>query len=113
MGRLIGSAMVRGRPLRSPLQLPTHTSPRRGCHVRAACWRARSIGCSTAPAWTIVSGGGKSWLAYQHRIGQGVLEHKVTVLTRGDGSEKIVEQVMVTPKGLALLAKRLERTLAA
>lgn len=42
-----------------------------------------------------------------------MLEHKVTVLTRGDGSEKIVEQVMVTPKGLALLAKRLERTLAA
>lgn len=63
--------------------------------------------------WIYRRAGGKSWLAYQHRIGQGVLEHKVTVLTRGDGSEKIVEQVMVTPKGLALLAKRLERTLAA
>lgn len=32
------------------------------------------------------------------------LEHKVTVVTREDGSEKTVEQVRVTPKGLARLA---------
>jgi hypothetical protein len=28
----------------------------------------------------------------------------VTTITRGDGSEKVVEQVLVTPKGLAALA---------
>jgi anti-repressor protein len=43
--------------------------------------------------------------AYQTRIDQGVLEHKVTVVTRSNGTEKVVSQVRVTPKGIKALAK--------
>jgi hypothetical protein len=35
----------------------------------------------------------------------GLLEHKTTVVTRSDGSEKATTQVRVTPKGLTRLAK--------
>lgn len=44
-------------------------------------------------------------IAYQDKLQSGVLEHKVTVVTRADGSEKTTTQVRVTPKGLARLAK--------
>ncbi len=53
------------------------------------------------------AGGSGSWIAYQNRIQQGVLEHKTTTVTRGDGSEKTTFQVLVTPKGLAVLAEKL------
>jgi Rha family phage regulatory protein len=43
-------------------------------------------------------------IGYQVKVEQGLLEHKVTTVTRPDGSEKITEQVRVTPKGLARLA---------
>lgn len=49
--------------------------------------------------------GGKGWLAYQDRIQSGHLEHKVTTVERGDGTEKVVEQVLVTPKGLTTLGR--------
>lgn len=57
--------------------------------------------------WIYRRTGGKAWLAYQERIQQGVLEHKVTTVSRGDGSEKVVEQVLVTAKGLTKLSKML------
>ncbi|USS95671.1 phage antirepressor KilAC domain-containing protein [Serratia symbiotica] len=38
--------------------------------------------------WIYRRAGGKSWLAYQSKIQSGLLEHKVTVVTRGDGSER-------------------------
>lgn len=44
-------------------------------------------------------------IGYQSRIADGTLEHKVTTVLRADGSEKITEQVRITPKGLAKLAK--------
>lgn len=44
-------------------------------------------------------------IAYQDKLQSGVMEHKVTVVTRADGSEKITTQARVTPKGLARLAK--------
>ena len=47
---------------------------------------------------------GGHWMAYQNRIHAGLLEHKVTTIRREDGSEKLVEQVLVTPKGLAKLS---------
>jgi phage antirepressor YoqD-like protein len=51
---------------------------------------------------------GTSWLAYQPRIASGMLVHKV--VTRGDGSEqRLYDQVLVTPKGLARLAELLQR----
>ncbi|ENR0028939.1 phage antirepressor KilAC domain-containing protein [Yersinia enterocolitica] len=57
--------------------------------------------------WIYRRTGGRMWLAYQERIQQGVLEHKVTTVSRGDGSEKVVEQVLVTAKGLTKLSKML------
>lgn len=45
------------------------------------------------------------WVAYQDRIKSGDLEHKVTVVRREDGSEKVTQQVRVTPAGIARLAK--------
>lgn len=57
--------------------------------------------------WIYRRTGGKTWLAYQERIQAGVLEHKVTTVERSDGSEKVVEQVLVTAKGLTKLSKML------
>ncbi|CNI32403.1 phage antirepressor KilAC domain-containing protein [Yersinia mollaretii] len=57
--------------------------------------------------WIYRRTGGRTWLAYQERIQQGVLEHKVTTVSRGDGSEKVVEQALVTAKGLTKLSKML------
>lgn len=57
--------------------------------------------------WIYRRAGGKTWVAYQDRIQSGVLEHKVTTVERSDGSEKVVEQVLVTAKGLAKLSKML------
>lgn len=56
--------------------------------------------------WIYKRPGGAAWLGYQARIQQGLLEHKVTVVERGDGSSKTCEQVRVTPKGLTRLAKQ-------
>lgn len=53
----------------------------------------------------IYSRPGTGYIAYQDKLQSGVLEHKVTVVTRADGSEKTTTQVRVTPKGLARLAK--------
>ncbi|MCK9505889.1 MAG: phage regulatory protein/antirepressor Ant [Porticoccaceae bacterium] len=58
--------------------------------------------------WIYRRSGGKSWIAYQPRIKQQVLVHKVTTVSRDDGTEKTVEQVRVTPKGLARLAEELQ-----
>jgi phage anti-repressor protein/phage antirepressor YoqD-like protein len=55
--------------------------------------------------WIYRRAGGKGWLAYQSRIQQGVLTHKVTTVSLSDGQERIVESVKVTPKGLAMLSK--------
>ena len=57
--------------------------------------------------WIYRRQGGQGFVAHQPRIKQGVLEHKVTVVSRSDGSEKTVEQVLVTPKGLTRLAEAL------
>lgn len=43
-------------------------------------------------------------LGYQPKVTSGLLEHKVSTVYRSDGSEKITEQVRVTPKGLSRLA---------
>jgi phage antirepressor YoqD-like protein len=55
--------------------------------------------------WIYKRTGSVNWLGYQDRVQSGYLEHKVTEVTRGDGTTKITEQVRVTPKGLAKLAK--------
>ncbi|SET74882.1 phage antirepressor KilAC domain-containing protein [Paracoccus homiensis] len=55
--------------------------------------------------WIYKRAGSAGWLGYQPKCNQGLLEHKSTTVTRADGSEKITEQVRVTPKGLSVLAK--------
>ena len=62
------------------------------------------FGWLSGNGWIYRRAGGKGWLGYQVRIQPGVLEHKVTTVCRSDGSEKVVEQVLVTPRGLAKLA---------
>lgn len=58
-----------------------------------------------AHQWIYRRQGGAGWLAYQQRIQQGYLEHKVTTVERSDGTEKVIEAVRVTRKGLARLAE--------
>lgn len=48
---------------------------------------------------------GSGFTAYQPRIQQGVLLHKVSTIERSDGTEKMTEQVLVTAKGLAKLSE--------
>lgn len=55
--------------------------------------------------WIYRRPGSKRHTAYQARIKAGYLTHKVTTVERADGSEKVVESVIVTPKGLAKLAE--------
>lgn len=63
--------------------------------------------------WIYRRAGGSYELGYQERVNSGDLEHKVTTVLRADGSEKVIEQVRVTPKGLTKLAKLVKPTLAA
>ena len=55
--------------------------------------------------WIYRRPGNANWIAYQPRLKSGVLDHKVALVARGDGTEKVVEQVLVTAKGLAKLAQ--------
>lgn len=55
--------------------------------------------------WIYTRQGDGAYIAYQDKLQQSLLEHKTTVVTRTDGSEKTTTQVRVTPKGLAKLAQ--------
>lgn len=57
--------------------------------------------------WIYKRTGTAHYVGYQDKVQSGYLEHKVTEVTRGDGSTKITEQVRVTPKGLTKLSKLL------
>lgn len=54
--------------------------------------------------WIYKRAGGSNWIAYQDKIQQGLLSHKVTTITTSDGREKTHEQVLVTAKGIAKLS---------
>jgi phage antirepressor YoqD-like protein len=45
-----------------------------------------------------------NYIGYQDRTKAGLLEHRVTTIQRPDGTKKMVEQVLITPKGLAHLS---------
>ena len=62
----------------------------------------------SAHKWIYRRVGHGGWLAYQDKIQRGQLEHKVATFSRGDGSEKVSEQVRVTSTGLAWLAENME-----
>lgn len=48
---------------------------------------------------------GTSWIGYQDKIQSGHIEHKTNTVERSDGTEKVVTQARITPKGLAKLAE--------
>lgn len=59
--------------------------------------------------WIYRRTGGKGWVAYQDKIMQGLLTHKVTtVMDIHTGLERVIEHVLVTPKGLAKLATKIQ-----
>lgn len=55
--------------------------------------------------WTYTRPGHSGDIAYQNKLKSGVMEHKITVVVRPDGTEKSITQARVTSKGLAKLAK--------
>nr|WP_047170072.1 phage antirepressor [Sphingomonas sp. Y57] len=55
-------------------------------------------------SWIYRRAGGSHWVGYQARISAGLVEHKVNRIDRGDQPAKFVEQVLITPKGIAKLA---------
>lgn len=63
------------------------------------------FGFLRAHGWIYTRQGSSEYIAYQGKLQSGLLEHKTTVVTRSDGSEKTTTQVRVTPKGLIRLAK--------
>lgn len=62
--------------------------------------------------WIYRRTGSITWIAYQNRIQSMLLEHKVTRIVRDDGSEKLIEQVLVTAKGLARLSEEMSLPIA-
>jgi prophage antirepressor-like protein len=54
--------------------------------------------------WIYKRSGARHFVGYQDKVQQGLVEHKVTTVTTSDGTERVNEQVRVTPKGLAKLA---------
>lgn len=55
--------------------------------------------------WIYKRAGSQNWLGYQAHVINGDVEHKVSTILRSDGSEKVSEQVRITAKGVAKLAK--------
>jgi phage antirepressor YoqD-like protein len=60
--------------------------------------------------WIYKRAGSATWLGFQAKCNQGLLEHKTSTVTRADGSEKVTEQVRITAKGLTVLAKLIKPT---
>lgn len=59
----------------------------------------------SARQWIYKRAGNSSWIAYQNRLQQGLLEHKINMVRYTDGSEQMRERVMVTAKGLSKIAE--------
>lgn len=62
--------------------------------------------------WIYRRAGVAHWIGYQDKVQSGLLEHKVSEITRSDGQSDIREQVRVTPKGLTRLASLQEKAAA-
>lgn len=70
--------------------------------------RARLLEWMRENRWIYRREGSARWLAYQPRQAAGLLDHKVTIIgVEDDGEQRLASQVRVTPKGLALLAQKL------
>jgi anti-repressor protein len=55
--------------------------------------------------WIYKRSGCEHWIPYANRVQAGMLEIKATVIQRGDGTDKTVQQARVTRRGLAKLAE--------
>lgn len=55
--------------------------------------------------WIYKRAGSKNWLGYHDKDKRGYLTHKVQPFLLPDGTERISEQVRITPKGLTKLAQ--------
>lgn len=71
------------------------------------------IAWMSANKWIYKRAGSASWIAYQDRIQSGLLEHKSHIVVTADGSERIRDQVRVTPKGLTRIAGGMSLDVAA
>lgn len=56
---------------------------------------------------------GTGWLGYADKVQTGMVEHKVTTVQTPSGQDKVSEQVRITPKGLAKLARLFGSSLVA
>ncbi|MFT8471165.1 phage antirepressor KilAC domain-containing protein [Acetobacter persici] len=63
--------------------------------------------------WIYRRPGNTNWLGYSSHTTSGDLVHKVTTVLKPDGSERVAEQVRITPKGLTKLAKLMPERLSA
>ena len=59
--------------------------------------------------WIYKCHGGANYRGYQAKADAGLLEHKVITVDRADGSQKIVEQVLITTMGLTRLSHIVSR----
>lgn len=57
--------------------------------------------------WIYRRFGNSDWIAYQDKIQRGLMEHKVVTVSRSDGSEIVTTQALITARGLASLAHKL------
>jgi hypothetical protein len=55
-------------------------------------------------AWIYRRAGSGTFLGYSSKTVSGLVEHKVTTVERADGSDRVIEQVLITAKGLTRLA---------
>jgi len=67
------------------------------------------IAWMSANQWIYKRAGCSSWIGYQDRIQAGYLEHKSNIVMDAMGNERIRDQVRITGKGLAKLAKQFAR----
>lgn len=59
--------------------------------------------------WIYRRDGSARWVAYQPRQQAGLLDHKVTVIgLEENGDQRLASQVRITPKGLTVLAEKLQ-----
>lgn len=63
------------------------------------------FGFLSTNGWIYRRHGSGTWLGYQTRTNAGDLAHTVSTVLQADGTERIFEQVKVTPQGLTKLAK--------
>ena len=59
-----------------------------------------------AERWIYRRAGNSHWIGYVHRVQQGLLDHRVTEVTNGNGDSRITEQVRITAKGMAKLGEK-------